>query len=126
MISIIKKSKDSNSSEDKTSKVTEENCDYKLYSKVYKIDNDNLTINNVSTSHNSNEIISNITHTCGTIAIDGNKLLYTYNNNVKTYKINKIWLPQTGNDIVKYSFIIGTILIVIGLAMFALVKTSNT
>ena len=99
-------------------------CELKISSSVYKIDYDNLTVV-VDKNHNDATIKNNITVDCGTIEVSNEKIIVRYENETKEYKINRVFLAQTGNNIVKYSILIGSILIAIGISMFIIFKSKK-
>ena len=85
-------------------------CDLKLTSSVYEIDNDKLTINRVNKAHSLDTIRSNISTTCGNIMVNENKVVLSTSTQIKEYTINRVWMPQTGQKVVKYTLAIVVIL----------------
>lgn len=88
-------------------------CVLELYSDVYQIDNEKLTINAVDKNHSDITIYNNIRSKCGTISVKDEKVILTYNDQVKEYKINRVFLAQTGQELIRYTAVIGVLLVVI-------------
>lgn len=94
-------------------------CKMILSSSVYTIDNNKLTINNVDKNHSVETIRNNITSDCGTIMVSENKVVLSTNKEIKEYTINRMWMPQTGQKVIKYTVIIaGIIAIITGLLIY--------
>lgn len=90
----------------------------KLESSVYKIDNDKLVISNVSKDHNVDTIRNNLSTTCGTINVTETKVTLSSDTQIKEYKIERVWLPQTGQTVIKYSLIIAILAVILGALLF--------
>ena len=88
-----------------------------LTSEVYKIDNTNHIITNVDIGDTDETIKNNIKTSCGTISITNDIVTITNGTDVLTYKIQRIWIPKTGNDVIKYSIIFGIILGLVGITL---------
>ena len=72
-----------------------------ITSKKYNVDEGKLRVDVIN--QNSIEAIrDNISSTCGTISIDDSYIYLKYDNMTKVYKINKVFSPKTGNNIVSY------------------------
>ena len=90
----------------------------KLESSVYKIDNDKLVISNVSKDHNVDTIRNNLSTTCGTINVTETKVTLSSDTQIKEYTIERVWLPQTGQTVIKYSLIIAILAVILGALLF--------
>ena len=95
-------------------------CTLSLKSNIYKIDEEKKEINNVPENEETEVIRSNIVVE-GTIKeITKEYVTITCDEKTKTYKINRIWIPKTGNLVARgaiifgYSGIILTLLFIIG------------
>ena len=87
-------------------------CKGILSSSKYDINNDSLTIGKVPQAESNDTIKSNISTDCGTISVNNDSLVLNYNNQTKTYKINRYWSPQTGIKVIKYGLILGIIFVI--------------
>lgn len=85
-------------------------CVLQLKSSVYTIDNNKLEVNNVNKNHSIDTIKSNLTSDCGTIMVSENKVVLSSETQVKEYTINRVWIPQTGQKVIKYVAIIAVLL----------------
>ncbi len=97
-------------------------CVLELHSDVYQIDNEKLTINAVDKNHSDITIYNNIKSNCGTISVKDEKVTLTYNNESKVYTINRVFIAQTGQKLIKYGVIIGVLLVVILGLIFVMSK----
>lgn len=93
-------------------------AELKLESSVYKIDNDKLVISNVSKDHNVDTIRNNLSTTCGTINVTETKVTLSSDTQIKEYTIERVWLPQTGQTVIKYSLIIAILAVILGALLF--------
>ena len=111
-----KDDKDSKDEQDKKDDKDETTC--VLTSDVYNIDNINLKINEVSLNDTSETIEKNLDSTCGTIIVSNEKVILKYGDSTKSYLIERIWFPKTGNERTKYWLIFAIIisLLSIGIA----------
>ena len=99
-------------------------CTIELRSSVYKVDNTKLEINNVNKNHSLDTIKSNLSTECGTITVNQDKVVVASNTQIKEYKINRVWLPQTGQKVIKYAAAILVLLLgIAGLIIYN--KKSN-
>lgn len=99
-------------------------CTIELRSSVYKVDNTKLEINNVNKNHSLDTIKSNLSTECGTITVNQDKVVVASNTQIKEYKINRVWLPQTGQKVIKYAAVILVLLLgIAGLIIYN--KKSN-
>ena len=103
-----KDDKDSKDEQDKKEDKDETTC--VLTSDVYNIDNSNLKINEVSLNDTSETIEKNLDSTCGTIIVSNEKVILKYGDSTKSYLIERIWFPKTGNERTKYWIIFATII----------------
>ena len=85
-------------------------CTLILKSSVYTIDNDKLEVNNVNKNHSIDTIKSNLSSDCGNIMVSENKVVLSSDTQVKEYTINRVWIPQTGQKVIKYVAIIAVLL----------------
>ena len=90
-----------------------------LSSESYKIDNINHIITNVWIDDTNDSIINNIKTSCGSISVNNDEVIVTNGTDVIKYRIERMWMPKTGNDIIKYSLIFA---VIIGLAGIALIS----
>ena len=88
-----------------------------LSSDTYKVDNVNLKITNVNLNDNADTIKKNLKASCGTIDVSNEKVILTNGTSVKKYIIDRVWYPKTGNDVVKYGIIIGSVILSIGITL---------
>lgn len=93
-------------------------CTLELTSSVYTIDNNKLEINNVNKDHSIDTIKSNLTVSCGNIMVNENKVVLSSDTQVKEYTINRVWIPQTGQKVIKYTIAIIVLLGGIGGLIF--------
>jgi len=77
-------------------------CELILASDIYKVDNQNLTINNVNRDHSLDVIKGNLRSDCGTFTVTQDKVVLSDEIRTKEYTINRVWLPQTGQKVIKY------------------------
>ena len=118
------KSKDQNTNEVKViltpGKTT--TCDLTITSTTFKIDSVNKVISVENTVTNE-QIISGI-KTTSTLSIEGDNLIVECDGQTEKYKIQRYWIAQTGNNVVKYGLIIGVLIIAIT-ALFIVNKKSE-
>ena len=100
-------------------------CKMELSSTVYQIDNVAMSVSGVDTNHNDVTILNNIKADCGSVTIKDGVITITYNGETKTYQVNRVFFAKTGNNVTKYSLIIGGLLVLIGAAMFILTKMKS-
>ena len=89
---------------------TKPTCSLQLVSDIYKVDNEKLTINNVSRDHSLEVIKGNLHSDCGVISVSENRVVLSLDSQVKEYTINRVWMPQTGQKVIKYIAIIAVLL----------------
>lgn len=87
-------------------------CNIFISSRKYSIDNDKLQINNVPKNDTYKDIESNLTIESSDYKIMDEKVIVTCDDVVKEYKINRVWIPQTGQNIINYFSLIGYIAII--------------
>ena len=56
--------------------------------------------------------------------VSEDKFLLKTNTKVKQYTMNKIWMPKTGQNTVKYILVIGGLVVILGV-LFVIKKKSN-
>lgn len=100
-----------------TRKAKSGNISCTLSSDVYSIDNEKGIIGGVDINDDSAKIKKNLTASCGVITVVGDKATITYNDIVKNYAIQRGWSPNTGNDIIKYSTILASLIIFFAIAL---------
>lgn len=110
-----KDDKDSKDEQDKKDDKEETTC--VLTSDVYNIDNINLKINEVSLNDTSETIEKNLDLTCGTIIVSNEKVILKYGDSTKSYLIERIWFPKTGNERTKYWIIFAIIISLLSIGM---------
>ena len=93
-----------------------------LSSSVYDIDNEKLLINKVSKDHSDETIKNNIKINYGSFEIDGDNVIVSYDGKTKVYKMQKMWIPKTGQNVIKYSLIISVLVILIVSLLFIVKK----
>lgn len=93
-----------------------------LTSSVYTIDNTKLRVSNVSLNDTAEMIKKNINTTCGTITVSNEKVILRNGTDTKTYAIDRIWFPKTGNERIKYGIIFGGIAVLIGIVILVRFK----
>lgn len=93
-------------------------CTLSLTSTAYKIDNIKQVIDAVNKDDTDETIRKNITASCGSFSISGDKLILAKGDNVKTYTINRVFVPNTGQNPIKYVAIILGIVAIIGILIF--------
>ena len=91
---------------------TDKNCELSLSSNKYIINENNLTISNVGSNETDDEIKSNLI-TKSDIVINNDEVIIRCDDKTKTYKIKRVWIPQTGQFIIKYGKTIGIVSIII-------------
>ena len=97
----------------------ETTCVLELQSDIYQIDNTKLTIGAVDKNHSDITIYNNLRSTCGTISVKDEKVTLRFNDQVKEYRINRVFLAQTGQEIIRYSIVIAILLVtIVGLLIF--------
>ena len=101
-----------------TKKVIPVCTDLKLISSVYKVDNDKLLVSNVNRDHSLDTIKSNLSASCGTINVTENKVILSSDTQIKEYTIERVWQPQTGQNVIKYTLVIVVIVGIIGALLF--------
>lgn len=97
-------------------------CVLELHSDVYQIDNEKLTVNAVDKNHSDITIYNNLKSNCGTISVKDEKVTLTYNDETKVYKINRVFIAQTGQELIRYGAVIGVLLVVIFGLLFVTIK----
>lgn len=95
----------------------EDDITCKLESSIYNINNDELLINNVDSNHSDEIIKSNLKSSCGEITVNKDTVILKIGETKIFYKIVRIVYPKTGNRVISYSLIIGTLLSIIGITL---------
>ena len=90
-------------------------CDLK--SDVYSVDNINLKIKDIGLNDTSETIEKNISSTCGTIIISNEKVILKYGDITKSYLIERLWNPKTGNTRINYWIIFAIIISLLSLGI---------
>ena len=85
-----------------------------LSSSVYNIDNVNLKITKVPIEDDAKTIINNINTACGTIIVSNEKVILQYQDQTRKYLIDRVWYPNTGNNVINYWLILGIVLSLVG------------
>ena len=88
-----------------------------LDSSEYIVDNIDHIISDVDSNHSDEVIKSNIKCSCGTITVEKNNVILKNNDKTITYTIVRVVVPKTGNEVIRYSLIIGILLSITGIAM---------
>lgn len=83
-----------------------------LSSSKYEVNNDSLVVGKVPQTESNETILKNIIADCGTVTVYDDSIVIVYNNQTKTYKINRYWSPQTGIKVIKYGLILGIIFVI--------------
>ena len=104
-------------------KSSNEPCVLELKSTIYKVDNTKLTLELVNNEHTLDMIKSNVSSSCGTINVTDDKIVLQSGNEVKTYTINRVFVPKTGQNVVNYILVILGIGLVIGVLVYLKKKT---
>lgn len=94
-----------------------------ISSKMYKINNEKLLIENVPNEHSNEDIKNNLIISNGVISVNNDKVTITYNGQTKVYTIVRVWLPHTGQAVLKYTWFI--ILFAMIITLLFLVKRQN-
>ena len=102
---------------EKNASESTDNCTLELSSSVYKINNKTLTIDGVQIDESDETIGKNITTSCGVVAVGDNKVIVASGKNMKTYKINRMFLAKTGQQIINYSLIIVSVGLIVGVLL---------
>lgn len=97
-------------------------CVLELHSDVYQVDNEKLTINAVDKNHSDITIYNNLKSNCGTISVKDEKVTLTHNDEIKTYTINRVFIAQTGQELIRYGAVIVILLVVIAGLLFITIK----
>ncbi len=71
-----------------------------------------MLVGKVPQTESNETILKNISADCGTVTVYDDSIVIVYNNQTKTYKINRYWSPQTGIKVIKYGLIIGIIFVI--------------
>ncbi|MBR2713074.1 MAG: cadherin-like beta sandwich domain-containing protein [Bacilli bacterium] len=100
----------------------EEETVCKLDSSVYRVDNKDYIIYDVDSNHSDEVIKSNLKSSCGTITVEKDNVILKNNDKTITYTIVRVVVPKTGNEVIKYSLIIGILLTITGIAMMISAK----
>ena len=88
-------------------------CTLSLKSNMYKIDEEKKEINNVPENEEIEVIKSNLIIEGTLKEITKEYVTITCDDKTKTYKINRIWIPKTGNIVARGSIIFGYIGVVL-------------
>lgn len=92
-------------------------CDLVIKSNVYTIDQTKKIIK-VNSEHSLDTIKSNLYSSCGEIKVFNDKVTISDNSNIVEYKLEKLIMPQTGNNLIIYPLAIVSVLVIIGLFIF--------
>ena len=92
-------------------------CVLQLTSVAYKVDNTKQTID-VNRDDTVDTIKKNLSFACGTISVTADKVVLSNGNDTKTYTINRVFVPNTGQNPIMYVAIIAGIVLVIGILIF--------
>lgn len=92
-------------------------CDLVIKSNVYTIDQAKKIIK-VNSEHSLETIKSNLYSSCGEIRVFNDKVTISDNSNIVEYKLEKLIMPQTGNNLIIYPLAIASVLVIIGLFIF--------
>lgn len=92
-------------------------CDLIIRSNVYTIDQTNKIIK-VNSEHSLETIKSNLYSTCGEIKVYQDKAVILDNIGSSEYKIERVIMPQTGNNVIIYPLAIVSVLAIIGIFIF--------
>lgn len=120
-ITIVRQTYYNSHKEEMDKNVTDQEttCVLELQSDIYQIDNTKLTIGAVDKNHSDITIYNNLRSTCGTISVKDEKVTLRFNDQVKEYRINRVFLAQTGQEIIRYSIVIAILLVtIVGLLIF--------
>ena len=90
----------------------EEKCELSIESFMYNIDQENYTINNVPNDATNEEIMNNLTIQAQEKKIENDVVMIRCNREIKEYKINRTWIPKTGQVLIKMFPLIGYISII--------------
>ncbi len=102
----------------------QETCKLELKSTVYKIDNEKGIIDLVQPKDTVDDIKKNIAADCGTISVTEDTVLLSFGDEVKKYTISKYENLNTGNNVVRWTFIITGIIVILG-ALFIINRKMN-
>ena len=83
----------------------EDECKIYIASSVYSVDNDNLVISGVPKDETEEQIESNLNIEGKLEKITSETVTVSCNDTKKVYTIQRIWMPHTGMNIIKFSFI---------------------
>ena len=111
-LKVIRKDKEGTVPEDQDET---DNC--VISSEKYNVDNNKHTIGGVPLDESNEKVKENLTSNCGNITVENDKVTLKYGSNVIEYIIVRAWKPNTGNIQIKYSYIIGGIIVLIGIAL---------
>lgn len=92
-------------------------CDLIIRSNVYTIDQTKKIIK-VNSEHSLETIKSNLYSTCGEIKVYQDKAVIMDNSGSSEYKLERIVMPQTGNNVIIYPLAIVSVLSIIGIFIF--------
>ena len=92
-------------------------CVLQLTSVAYKVDNAKQTID-VNRDDTVDTIKKNLSFACGTISVTADSVVLSNGNDVKTYTINRVFVPNTGQNPIMYVAIIAGIVLIIGILIF--------
>lgn len=95
-----------------------ETCILQLSSAAYKVDNTKLVIDGVNKDDTDETIKNNLSILCGTITVSNDKVVISNGTDIKSYTINRVFVPNTGQNPVKYVAIIIGIVLIIGILIF--------
>ena len=93
-------------------------CVLELTSAAYKIDNTKQIIDLVNQDDTNETITKNLSASCGSFSVSNDKVVLAIGDQVKTYTINRVFVPKTGQNPIKYIAIVLGIVLIIGILIF--------